>query len=563
MDRLPGTRRKNHTSDQSPSHVWLKQLLAIVLLLLLVAPFEVAQGVADRSEVYATRQVRKALAQAKTGDIDGATTIADRLLSYNPRYVPAIKLKAMLMEKSGKQADAAEEYELGLRLAPDDPDLLLKAGIYRLAGHKVKDAVSVLSRCAGLLPKDGDTQYYLAQAYHLDGQDKLALAAIARAVKLEPDAPVIQQKYGELLSHTGQYTAAVAQLTKARASDASLLRIDYDIGLAQYNLMDFADAVDALRRETGAHPDDADAWALLATTHLRLNHWQKSKDAFTRFLALHPEDVESLLAVGHCEVELHDNDAAIQTLKHVLSLDPRLLNAHFYLSRAYAATGDMNAAQREAALHHLMMEKVTFVRSAETEQRESEIAPKVRRLLEVHREEEALVLYRKQFQQATEADAYAFIGKTYAYMGDTEAGVKKLHRALALSPAVRDAHTTLGILALSQGDFENAEREFQAELQNDPNAQDAIAELGEVRYRQKRWAEAAAFLEKSKTMTPELLFMLTDTYFQLGKVNDARLNAELVAAYGRGNKQIMGDLIALLERNGQLDTAQRIQEEVN
>jgi hypothetical protein len=52
--------------------------------------------------------------------------------------------------------------------------------------------------------------------------------------------------------------------------------------------------------------------------------------------------------------------------------------------------------------------------------------------------------------------------------------------------------------------------------------------------------------------------MLCDSYFRIGKVSDADLTAETVAAYGRHNPQIMKDLIELLRRNGQSDLAQRL-----
>ena len=52
----------------------------------------------------------------------------------------------------------------------------------------------------------------------------------------------------------------------------------------------------------------------------------------------------------------------------------------------------------------------------------------------------------------------------------------------------------------------------------------AIAEMGEVRYHQGRWSDAAEQLAKSRTMTPELLYMLCDSYFHTGKGVGCRLD---------------------------------------
>lgn len=79
-----------------------------------------------------------------------------------------------------------------------------------------------------------------------------------------------------------------------------------------------------------------------------------------------------------------------------------------------------------------------------------------------------------------------------------------------------------------------------------------------MRYHQGRYSDAAEQLAKSRTVTPELLYMLCDSYFRTGKVSDADLTAEAVAAYGRNNAELMKGLIDLLQRNGQTELAQRL-----
>jgi len=506
------------------------------------------------------RQVQQALSLAEHGDKQGAMNLTLRLLEQHPDFAPAIKLKGMLLEEAGHTSEAAAAYEDALKFAPNDGDLLLKAGMYKLAFGQKEEALKLLERCVRILPGDGDAQYYLAQAYHLNGQDDLALHAIRMSLKAEPDNSSVWQKYGELLCGTGDYTAGLKWLLKAQHSDATLPRIDYDIAAADYKLMDLAGAAQYAARAVQFQPNDVTALQLLATADVKLAKWQEAKNAFERILAFKTDDVESLLGLGQCELELRNYSAAIDKLQSVLRLEPTRLLAHFYLSRAFAAMGRTADAQHEAALHQLMMEQMTFVRSVESDERESPIKAQARQLLEQHREADALHLYGQHFKgtAATQGDAYVFIGKLYLFMGDTESGLRSLHHALEIQPTVRGAHTYEGILALKQGDLKAAENEFQAELRNDPNYQLAIAEMGEVRYHQRRYSDAAEQLAKSRTMTPELLYMLCDSYFHVGKVSDADLTAETIAAYGRNNPQVIKDLMELLLRNGQAEFAQRL-----
>ncbi len=506
------------------------------------------------------RQLRQALSLAQNGDRQGAMGLVLRLLEQRPDFAPAIKLKGMLLEEAGQTSAAAAAYEEALKLAPNDGDLLLKVGIYKLTAGQKEEAIKLLQDCIRILPGDGDAQYYLAQAYHLNGQDDMALRAIRQSLKAEPDNVSVWQKYGELLCGTGDCAEGLRWLLKAQHSDATLPRIDYDIAATDYKLMDLAGAAQYAVRAVESRPSDVTALQLLAIVDTKLAKWQEAGNAFERILEFKPDDVDSLLGLGQCELELKKYPAAIDKLQSVLRLDPTRLVAHFYLSRAFAGMGKTADAEHEAALHQLMMEQMTFVRSVESDERESPIKAQARQLLAQHREKDALQLYREHFKgtAATPADAYVFIGKLYLFMGSTEDGLRSLHHALEIQPNVRGAHTYEGILALKQGDLSKAENEFKAELANDPNYQLAIAEMGEVRYHQGLYSDAAEQLARSRTMTPELLYMLCDSYFHTGRVSDADLTAETVAAYGRNNTQVMKDLIELLHHNGQTELAQRL-----
>lgn len=519
-----------------------------------------AQTTARPAESTLTRQLREALSLAKRGDRQGAMTLDLQLLQRNPTFVPAIKLKGMLLEEAGQSSAAGATYEEALKLAPNDPDLLLKTGVYKLAEGDWKAAIPLLQNCVKVLPTDGDAQYYLAQAYHLNGQDDLALNAIRKSLKAEPDNPSVWQKYGELLCGTGDCAGGLRWLMKAQHSDASLPRIDYDVAAADFKLMDLSAAAQYAQRAVQANPKDGTTLELLATVDVKVARWQEAKSAYQQLLTIKPNDPEILLGLGQCDVELKNYETAVETLESVLRLDPKRLLAHFYLSRAFAGMGRTADAQHEAALHQLMTEKATFVPAVETESREGPIKSQVQQLLSAGREQEGLHLYQEHFKgtSATPADAYVFVGKLYLFMGKTEDGLRCLQHALKIQPSVRGAHNYEGILALKLGELSRAENEFNAELAIDPSSQVAIAEIGEVRYRQGRWSEAVEQLDKSRTVTPELLYMLCDSYFHLGKSSDADLNAEVLAAYAKNRPEIMQGLIALLTRNGQSDLAKRL-----
>jgi tetratricopeptide (TPR) repeat protein len=520
-----------------------------------------AQTIKPAPEPALMQRLHQALSLAEHGDRDGAMALTSQLLEKNPNFAPALKLKGMLLEEAGQNAEASDVYEHALTFAPNDPDLLLKTGIYSLAAGDREKALSRLRRCAKLLPNDGDAQFYLAQAYHLNGQDELALSAIRQSVKADPDNPAVWQKYGELLCGTGDCAGGLSWLLKAKHADANLPRIDYDLAATNFKLMDITGAAEYAKRAIQVQPKDFEALQLLATADVKLANWQEAQSAYEQMLAIKSDDVVALLGVGQCKLELKDYLGALQALQSALKLDPTRLLAHFYLSRVYAGMGRTSDAEHEAALHQLMMEQATFARTTTQEDREQAIKIQAQQLLRAHREQAALDLYRAHFKgsSATLADAYVFVGRLYLFQNKTEDGLRCLRQALKLQPTVRGAHSNQGLLALKLGDLSGAEKEFQAELVNDPSYQLAIAELGEVRYHQGRWTEAAEELARSKTTTPELLYMLCDSYFRVGKVAEANLNAEAAAAYAKNDLRVMQGLIELLNRNQQTELATRLQ----
>ena len=519
-----------------------------------------AQTPGHPADPSVTRQMHEAVSVAQRGDEKHALALVGALLEQHPDFVPALKLQAMLLEDTGNGEEASVSYEKALKLAPNDAELLLKVGVFQLVKGNTNQAITLLTQRLKALPKDEESLYYLAQAYHLKGEDNLALKTIREAIKVDPDSAEISQKYGELLCSSGDNEAALRWLTKAQHSDPTLQRINFDLAVASYNSMDLSNAAMYSAKQTELQPNDLDAFVLLASVKVKLSQWQEAEAVLQHILAIREDDATSLLALGHCQLELEQYQAAADTLERSLRLDPTQVLGHFYLSRAFRALGRVSEAKHEADLHKEMMEQNSLTLPKAQLQREKALADQARQLLSEHREEDAVRLFQERSRGplVTQGSPLVSVGTIYLAMGDSENAQRVLDRALQIDPKTRDAHTYLGILALQQENLSRAEREFESELVIDPNHPLAVAELGEVRYRQGKWSEAAELFVKSKTAIPRLLYMLCDSYFRIGKVSSADLTAESLAAYARSEPEVMQGLAELLNRNGQSELARRL-----
>lgn len=459
----------------------------------------------------------------------------------------------------GRQSEAAESYQRALTLAPNDPELLLKVGINQLVAAHYDQSIALLRHRLKLVPHDRDALYYLPQAYHLNGDNALAVKTIAECVRVDPRNASVLQKYGELLSSSGDNEGALEWLRKAQQIDPTLPRLQFDLGVASYYNMDFPNALKHSAKAAEQQPSNPEALALYAAAQSSLAQWQGAEKTFQQILALKPGDLTSLLGLGRCEVELKNYQAAVDTLQRVVRIDPTRILAHFYLSRAYAGLGKTAEAQNEADLHSRMLAQQSAAPANEDRGREEAVWKQARQFLADHREEDARRLFEKSAvgPSASAGSGYVLVGALYLSMGDATNASRNLEEALRIEPAVRGAYTYLGLLAMQQGDLSGAEREFETELSHHPNYLPAIAEMGQVRYRRGQWL-AADKLAKSETRDPALLYMLCDSYFHLGRAHDAKITAETLAAYARNEPQIMRGLIDLLNRNGESALAQRL-----
>lgn len=505
-------------------------------------------------------QFRQALDLAQHGQAANALSAVDKLLSTHPAYVPALKLKGSLLEDLKRPAEAAEAYEKGLKLAPSDPDLLYKVGLYQLVAGDRERAATLLEHYTRLQPGDADGYFYLAQAAHLTRHDDWALKAIRSCLKLKPNDPIVWQKYGELLVSSGDGENGYTWLQKAYEANPNLDRIDYDLAVASFGRMDLQNAAHFAHKAEAARPGDPEVLHLLASVDSKLSHWQDALTVYQRILDRSPSDSIALLGLGRAQLELKQYQDAIATITRYVAVNPDDIQAHYYLSRAYAGAGNTTEAQHQAELHQKMMEQTSFMASGLGSQQDRAAWPEARKLLEQGREQQALEAFRHRAQGAPSSPGqpYFLVGALYLYLGKPADGLRLLKRALDVDPKVRGPRTYLGIYALQHNQLEEAEKQFTAEIANDPNYQLAIAELGLVRYRQQRWAEAADQLSRSHTQMPALLLPLCDAYFRLGKTKEANLTAELAAAYAKDDPAILDSLSDLLHRNGQAELAQKL-----
>lgn len=109
-------------------------------------------------------------------------------------------------------------------------------------------------------------------------------------------------------------------------------------------------AIDKLKADLAAKPDNLDGWTLLARTMARMGEWEEASAAFRNILRLSPDDLDARAAYAEALINLAkgkigaDALALLREVQAKLPDDPR---ARFYLALARQQQGDDKGALAE------------------------------------------------------------------------------------------------------------------------------------------------------------------------------------------------------------------------
>jgi len=172
---------------------------------------------------------------------------------------------AHVLRRSGRFDEATKIAERGIKIAPQEPAMLVELGLARRLVAR-GDSVAPLKRACVLAPKRADFQTFLGDAYlETNRQYKKAAAAFRRALELDPENPSRMIRLAGVLSMMGQPDEAAAMLESARSRAPDSVEVWVALARFAQIMGKFEDAKAAWQRVIELAPHSADAMAVLAT----------------------------------------------------------------------------------------------------------------------------------------------------------------------------------------------------------------------------------------------------------------------------------------------------------
>jgi len=474
-----------------------------------------------------------------------------------PDSVKALLNEGESLVHAGQLAQAQNFFENALVKIPSSPDLSFDLGMVFFLQKNWPKAIENYKKSLLAKPDQVDPLFYLAQAYYQTSQRDLAIKAIAHAAELAPQNPDVCQVYGEYLTdRMDRSNDGLKWLEKARSLNPDLPRIDFDIGMAQFDLNDLRSAAVALQTALNKDPASGEAAYYVGESYSGIGDWQNARRSYEIALASrYPDAAAADYGLGTALVELGSYEAAIEPLKEALELRPSLKKAHFQLGRVYRHLGRLEEAQNETRLYDIL-NRANGIADQFAEFQTATQTPTwahVRTLLEEDKEQEALDYVEKlpkevqSNAQSLNPNPYYFLGVVYHTMGRLGDAIRLLEIAHKQSPTNAQVLAYLGVVQLSLNEAGKAEDLCNSALEFDPTNELALIALSHIRYKQQRWKDVIAYLERSHTANPGALYMLCDAYFRIGKNDQALVTAEAIRSLGSKDKNLIADLDELVK----------------
>ena len=259
-----------------------------------------------------------------------------------------------------------------------NPMALYLRAIFRLLDNNNIGAISDLRAVLKSNPTWIDPLLMLGEAHTANDSIDLALDAYRNALEVSPNNSTGVQKISQLLINQGNYTAAEPILTShleqfPANADAHILLIEsyilqqrwndalavtrelekqdqqlakgiYLRGRVLYASEEYPAAITAFEKVLQLESSAVEALTYLVKTMLKTGDVSGAQAYLLKHIEAYPQQVHPLELQGSVYLSSGDFDAAIESYRAALLIDPQRGSAHVALGRALQAKGDLLAA---------------------------------------------------------------------------------------------------------------------------------------------------------------------------------------------------------------------------
>jgi superkiller protein 3 len=302
-----------------------------------------AETLEPENEAWKVGRAMMAGAAAQSGgEWENADAAYREVVEADPDNLAAYRGLARGRRELGDLAGAYDVVNAALALAPSEGDsfspeelqervaLLVQLGELEFTRGADEEGVAALTRALEIEPSQGALLVKIGDGLARMGRLEGAVGQYERYLELQPDDVSVREKYATALVNLGEGDAALA------AFEAALASAPGDVGLAMryaaaLDYLDRADDATAVRERAREQATDAEGQAQLALhdgdAALARGQFSEAEALYRRAKQLTPESVVPSLRLARALGRQKRWDDAVAELDAVLAIAPRHLEA--------------------------------------------------------------------------------------------------------------------------------------------------------------------------------------------------------------------------------------------
>jgi tetratricopeptide (TPR) repeat protein len=412
-----------------------------------------------------------------------ALDAARRWVELAPQNLEARQALAVLALRTGKQAEALQQFEYLLQNNTDDNSDTYQALLV-------------------LLAREPDTQR--------------ALEVMAQLVALRPQDPDARFAYARLAVHAQNWPLAESEVDRVLAlrpdwTQALILRAQIDLKKGE-NELARKQLAEALQR----HPEDSELRLAYARLLVDLDDFDAAREQYKTLLKTQPDNGQVVYSLALLSLEAGDLKDAASLFKKLVTLDYQTAQAHYYLG---AIAEEQGKTERAMQWYRKVTEGDHWIevqiRMARLEAQSGDVKEARERLLKVRlaHPAEAQRMFLVEGEILSQIDL-----KVEAYALYTD--------YLASQPDDTEILYARALLAESLDRLDEAEADFRHVLRIDPENTRSLNALGyTLADRTDRYEEALVYVEKAYAQSPEdpaIIDSMGWVLYRLGRLQESR-----------------------------------------
>jgi tetratricopeptide (TPR) repeat protein len=454
-------------------------------------------------------------------------------IKIDPHYAAAHFELAKAYLKTGSALGAYTELRRTVEFDPKNVEARLDLGQLYLAGHQYPKAAEQANAILAINPNDADAYALLSGVALATGNRAEALKNVQQALAIDPNRATFHAQLG-MIQGSDPDTAGAGedQLQKAVSLDPKNVAAHLLLAEMLEKKGDTAGALQNAQAATQADPKSGRAWLMLAGIYYRSGDKPKAEATLMQATDnLHDTEQGADLLRAYYQ-QSGQLDRAATVYAGLVDKYPKSVPIKMAYARVLMAQG--NYAKVQDVANQLMK---TNGDNPEVQAMSGML------LLRAGKTNDAFNILQKASKNAPDnAGLKYWLGEANEAKGDLPAAEQNLRDAVRLAPNNAEALKALATIALRNQDYsllgemaqnliskrpddpdgyvwralteshanrlDAAEGDLQLALKKDPKNEQALVQLGVIRFQQKRYPEGAQLLQQALDNNPNQVVAL-------------------------------------------------------